>query len=49
MSEKTVKFDNIRVNKNEFNESKQSINLDLVNMDQIVASDKFKHSDDGYW
>ena len=49
MSEKTVKFDNIRVNKNEFNESKQSINLDLVNMDQIVVSDKFKHSDDGYW
>ena len=49
MSEKTVKFDNIRVNKNEFNESKQSINLDLVNMDQIVVSGKFKHSDDGYW
>ena len=28
--------------------SKQPINLDLVNIDQIVLSDKFKHSDDGF-
>ena len=46
MSEKTLKFDNIRVNKKEFHKSKQPINLDLVNVDQIVVSDKFKHSDD---
>ena len=46
MSEKTLKFDNIRVNKKEFHKSKQSINLDLANVDQIVISDKFKHSDD---
>ena len=45
MSEKTLKFDNIRVNKKEFHKSKQPINLDLVNVDQIVVSDKFKHRD----
>ena len=33
MSEKTLKFDNIRVNKKEFHKSKQTINLDLVNVD----------------
>ena len=48
MSEETLKFDNIRVNKKEFHKSKQPINLDLVNVDQIVVSDKFKHSDDGF-
>ena len=36
MSEKTLKFDNIRVNKKEFHKSKQPINLDLINVDQIV-------------
>ena len=45
---KTLKFDNIVVNKKEFHKSKQPINLDLVNLDQIVISDKFKHSDDGF-
>ena len=44
MSEKTLKFDNIRVNKKEFHKSKQPIDLDLVNVDQVVVSDKFKHS-----
>ena len=48
MSEKTLKFDNIRVNKKEFHKSKQPIDLDLVIIDQIVVSDKFKHSDDGF-
>ena len=48
MSEKRLKFDNIRVNKKEFHKSKQSIDLDLTNVDQIVVSDKFKHSDDGF-
>ena len=36
MSVKTLKFYNIRVNKNEFHKSKQPFNLDLVNVDQIV-------------
>ena len=40
MSEKTLKFDNIRVNQIELHKSKQPINLNLINADQIVASDK---------
>ena len=48
MSEQTQKFDNIRANKKEFHKSKQPIDLDLVNTDQIVVSDKFKHYDDGF-
>ena len=48
MSEKTLKFDNIRVNKKEFHKSKQIVNLDLVNVDQIAVSDRFRHNDDGF-
>ena len=48
MIEKTLKFDNFRVNRKEFHKSKQPINLDLVNVNQIVVSDKFKHSDEGF-
>ena len=48
MSEKTLKLDNIRVNKKEFHTSKQPIDLALVNVDQIVIFDKFKHNDDGF-
>ena len=46
MAEKTLKFDNIRVDKKEFHKSKQPIDLNLINADQIVVSDKFKYSDD---
>ena len=48
MDEITLKFDNIRVNKKEFHKSKQSVDLMSVNVDQIVVSDKFKHSDEEY-
>ena len=48
MNEKTLKFHDIVVNKKEFNKSKQPINLDLVNVDQIVIFDRFKHIDDGF-
>ena len=48
MSEKTLKFDNIRVNKRQFHKSKQPIDLNLINVDQIVVSDKFNHSDDSF-
>ena len=48
MSEKTLKFNNIRINKKEFHKSKQPIDLMSVNLDQIVVSDKFKHSDEGF-
>ena len=44
MSEKTVKF---VVNKKEFHASKQAIDLNLVDTDKIVVSDKFKYSDNG--
>ena len=47
MSEKTLKFDNIEVNKKEFHPSKQAIDLNLVDIN-IVISDKFKHSDKGF-
>ena len=48
MSEKTLKFDNVRINKKEFHKFKQPINLNLVNVDQTVVSEKFKHNDDGF-
>ena len=47
MSEKALKFNNIWVHKKEFHKSKQPIDLMSVNVDQMVISDKFKHSDDG--
>ena len=48
MNEKTLKFNNIKLNKKEFHKSKQAIDLSLVTIDQIVVSDKFKHSEDGF-
>ena len=48
MCEKTLKFNNIRVNKKEFRKSKKPIDLMSVNVDQIVVSDKFKHSVEGF-
>ena len=47
-SEKTLKFDNIKVNKKEFHKSKQPIDLNLVGTNKIVISEKFKHSDDSF-
>ena len=48
MSEKTLKFNNIRLNKKEFDKSKEPIDLMSVNVDQIVVSDKFNHNNEGY-
>ena len=48
MSGETLKFGNIRVNKKEFHKSKQPVDSSLVSVDQIVVSDKLKHSDDGF-
>ena len=48
MTKKALKFDNIGANKKEFWKSKQPVNLDLINVDQIVVSDKFRHNDDGF-
>ena len=41
-------FDNSKLTKKNFTNLKQPINLDLVNIDQIVISGKFKHNDDGF-
>ena len=46
MSEKTLKYNNIKVNEKEFHKSKQPIMS--VNLNQIVTSDKFKHGDEGF-
>ena len=48
MSETILTFDNIRINKKEFHKSKQPIALNLINAGQVVVSDRFKHSDDGF-
>ena len=48
MIEKTLKFNNIRLNTKEFHKSKQPIDLMSVNTKHIVTSDKFKHSDEGF-
>ena len=48
MTEKTLKFNNIRVNKKKFHKSKKPIDLMSVNVDQIVVSDKFKHNNEGF-
>ena len=46
MNEKTLKFNNIRLNNRAFQKSKQPIDLNSVNVDQIVVPDRFKHNDD---
>ena len=48
MSEQTLKFCDIVVNKREFHASKQAIDLNLVNTSKIIISDKFKRLDAGY-
>ena len=45
MTKKTLKFNNIRVNKEKFHLSEEPIDLMSVNLDQIVVSDKFNHND----
>ena len=47
MREKTLNFVSIDVNK-KHHKSKQPIDLDLVNVDQIVISDKFRYTDDAF-
>ena len=48
MTEKTIEFNNIRVNKKGFHKSKQPIDLDLVIVNRIVVSDKFRHNDESF-
>ena len=48
MSEKTLKFNNIKVKKKELRKSKQAIALDLVDTGKIVVYGRFKHSEEGF-
>ena len=48
MSEKTLKFGDIEVDRKEFYASTQPIGLNLVDTNKIVISNKFKHSDKGF-
>ena len=48
ISEKILRFNNIKVNEKEFHKSKQPTDLSLVTVDQIIVSDKVKHSNEGF-
>ena len=48
MSEKTLQFNNIILNKKKFHKSKEPIELLSVDLDQIVVSYEFKHNDEGF-
>ena len=48
MSEKRLKFNNIKLNKKEFHKSKEPIDLLSIDLDQIVVSYEFKHNDEGF-
>ena len=49
MSEKTLKFNNIILNKKIIgHRSKEPIDLLSVDLDQIIVSHKFKHNDEGF-
>ena len=48
MSEKTLKFNNIILNKKTIHRSKEPIDLLSVDSYKIVVSHKFKHNDEGF-
>ena len=48
MNKKTPKFNNVKLNKKEVHNSKESIDWFSVDLDQIVVSDRFKHNDEGF-
>ena len=48
MSEKTLKLDNIDANKKEFHTFKQAVDSNLVDINKIVISEKFKLSNKGF-
>ena len=48
MSGKILKFNNVKLNKKEFSKSKQPVDLGSLTVDQIVVSDKFKPSEEGF-
>ena len=48
MSEKALNFNNIRLNKKEFHNSKEPIDLMSANLDQIVVSETFKYNNEDF-
>ena len=48
MNNKTLRFNNIKLNKKKIHKSKKPIDLFSVDLGQIVVSDKFKHNDEGF-
>ena len=46
MNEKTLQFNDIRLNKKELHRLKEPIDLFSVDLNQIVISDTFKHNDE---
>ena len=48
MPKKTLKFDNVEVDKKDFHASKQPIALESVLINKIVVSDKFEYSDKNF-
>ena len=48
MSKKTLKFNNIILNKKKVHKSKKPIDLLSVDLDQIVVSYKFEYNDEGF-
>ena len=48
MSEKTLKCNNIRLNKKKFHKSKEPVDLLSVKVEPIVVSNKFKHNNEGF-
>ena len=48
MNGKTLKFNDIILNKKKFHRSKEPIDLFSVKVDQIVVSDKFKHNNESF-
>ena len=48
MSEETIKFNNVILNKKEFHKSKEPIGLFSVAVDQIFVSYKFKYNNENF-
>ena len=48
MSEKTLKFNNVILNKKKFHWCKELIDLLSVDLDQTVVPHKLKHNDEGF-
>ena len=48
MSENTLKFNNIILNKKKFHRAKEPTDLLSVDSDKVVVSHTFKHNDEGF-